>query len=164
MQQSASGATPTFGSLTLVSETPVVNSATNNETLNLECWEIEEGRTYYIQVQGFDGVFGGDVGDNFNVSVSFASGSTNPADNICTAPSVTVGAGNTAADNRCATTQSGEPNISPVPQSPANGSNYDETLWYTFVAPSSGEVRVNTSSYSPGTLTLNADLYSVSRL
>lgn len=156
-----SGATPTFGSLTLVSETPVVNSATNNETLNLECWEIEEGRTYYIQVQGFDGVFGGDVGDNFNVSVSFASGSTNPADNICTAPSVTVGAGNTAADNRCATTQSGEPNISPVPQSPANGSNYDETLWYTFVAPSSGEVRVNTSSYSPGTLTLNADLYSV---
>lgn len=156
-----SGSTPTFSNLSLISETPLVNSATNNETMSLECWEIEEGRTYYIQIQGFDGLLGGDVGDNFNVSVSFTSGTTNPADNICTAPTITVGAANTVADNRCATTQTGEPNISPSPQTPANGTAYDETLWYQFVAPPSGEVRLNTSSYSPGTLTLSADLYSV---
>jgi hypothetical protein len=156
-----SGATPTFGNMSLISETPLVNSATNNESLTLECWEVEEGRTYYIQIQGFDGVLGGDVGNNFDVSVAFTSGSNNPADNICTAPTVTVGAANTSADNRCATTQSGEPNISPSPQTPADGNDYDETLWYQFVAPPSGEVRLNTSSYSPGTLTLNADLYSI---
>ncbi|MFN8294563.1 MAG: hypothetical protein U0T69_00095 [Chitinophagales bacterium] len=155
-----SGATPTFGNLSLIKESPLTNSVTNDESLNLECWEIEEGKTYYIQVQGFDGLLGGDAGNNFNVSVAFTSGTTNPADNICTAPVITVGAGNTAADNRCATTQNGEPNISPVPQTPDNGSSYDETLWYQFTAPASGEVRLNTSSYSPGTLTLSASLYT----
>ncbi|HRH58671.1 MAG TPA: hypothetical protein PLS10_13550, partial [Chitinophagales bacterium] len=155
-----SGVTPTFGNLSLIKESPLTNAVSNDESLNLECWEIEEGKTYYIQVQGFDGLLGGDVGNNFNVSVSFTSGTTNPADNICTAPVITVGAGNTVADNRCATTQNGEPNISPVPQTPDNGSSYDETLWYQFTAPASGEVRLNTSSYSPGTLTLNASLYT----
>ncbi|MBK9329587.1 MAG: T9SS type A sorting domain-containing protein [Sphingobacteriales bacterium] len=155
-----SGVTPSFGNLTLVHETPLVNGATNNETMSLECWEIEEGKTYYFQVQGFDGLLGSDVGDNFNVSVVFTSGSNNPADNICTAPAAAIGTTYTA-DNRCATTQSGEPNISPSPQDPSDGADYDETLWYQFVAPASGEVRLNTSAYSPGTLTLSADLYSV---
>ncbi|MEZ5053763.1 MAG: hypothetical protein R2807_03180 [Chitinophagales bacterium] len=150
-----------FANLVEVKASPTTGSVTNNETLTLECWEIEEGRTYYVQVQGWDGIGGGDVGDNFTVSVQFTSGTTNPADNLCTAPTVIVGAGNVGADNRCATTQTNEPNISPSPQSPANGNDYDETLWYTFVAPPSGEVRLNTSSYSPSTMTLNADLYSV---
>ena len=150
-----------FSGLTEIKASPFTGSVSSDESLTLECWEIEESRTYYIHIQGWDGIGGADVGNNFNVSVQFNSGTTNPADNICTAPSVTVGAANTAADNRCATSQTGEPNISPSPQTPANGSNYDETLWYTFVAPASGEVRVNTSSYSPSTLTLNADLYSI---
>jgi len=155
-----SGVTPTFGNLSLIKESPLTNAVTNDETLNLECWEMEEGRTYYVQVQGFDGLLGADAGNNFNVSVQFTSNTTNLADNICTAPVITVNAGNTAADNRCATSQTGEPNISPVPQTPADGNSYDETLWYQFVAPASGEVRLNTSSYSPGTLTLNASLYT----
>jgi hypothetical protein len=150
-----------FSNLTEVKASPTTGSVTNDETLSLECWEIEESRTYYIQVQGWDGLLGGDVGENFNVSVQFVSGTTVPADNICTAPTVVVGAGNVSADNRCATTQAGEPNISPVPQTPANGNDYDETLWYQFIAPASGEVRLTTSSYSPATMTLNADLYSV---
>ncbi|MCB0507621.1 MAG: T9SS type A sorting domain-containing protein [Bacteroidetes bacterium] len=153
--------TTNFSNLVEVKSSPTTGSVSNNESLTLECWEIEEGRTYYVQVQGWDGIGGGDVGDNFNVSVQFNSGTTNPADNICTAPMVTVGGGNVSADNRCATTQPNEPNISPSPQSPTNGDDYDETLWYSFVAPPSGEVRLNTSSYSPSTLTLNADLYSV---
>ncbi|HRG35322.1 MAG TPA: T9SS type A sorting domain-containing protein [Chitinophagales bacterium] len=150
-----------FSNITEVKASPATGSVTSDESLTLECWEIEEGATYFVQIQGWDGIGGGDVGNNFNVSVQFNSGVTNPADNICTAPTVTVGAANTAADNRCATTQSGEPNIAPSPQSPTDGSNYDETLWYKFVAPASGEVRVNTSSYSPLALTLNADLYSI---
>ena len=156
-----SGVSPSFGNLTLVKETPAVNGVTNDETMNLECWEIEEGKTYFFQIQGFDGVLGGDVGDNFNVSVTFNAGTTNPADNICTAPTVIVGGGNITADNRCATTQPNEPDISPSPQSPADGSAYDETLWYTFVAPPSGEVRINTSAFNPALLSLNADLYSL---
>ncbi len=155
-----SGVTPTFGNLSLIKESPLTSAVSNDETMNVECWEIEEGKTYFVQVQGFDGLLGSDVGNNFNVSIAFASGTTNPADNICTAPTITVGAGNTSADNRCATSQNNEPNISPVPQTPDDGSSYDETLWYQFVAPASGEVRLNTSSYSPSTLTLNADLYT----
>jgi len=155
-----SGSVPTFSNLSFIKESPVTNAVSNDESLTLECWEIEEGKTYYVQVQGFDGLLGGDVGNNFNVSVTFNSNTLNPADNICTAPTVPVNGVNQAADNRCATTQTGEPNISPVPQNPSDGNAYDETLWYQFVAPASGEVRLNTSSYSPGTLTLNASLYT----
>jgi hypothetical protein len=155
-----SGAVPTFGNLSLIKESPVVNAVTNNESLTLECWEIEEGRTYFIQVQGFDAVGGLDAGNNFNVAVNFTSGTTNPADNICTAPLANLGT-TYNADNRCATTQTGEPNLSPSPQNPSDGSSYDETLWYRFVAPASGEVRISTSAYSSVLLSLNADLYSV---
>lgn len=154
-----SGGSTNFGGLTEIKASPAVNSVTNDETLNLECWEIEEGRTYFVQVQGWDGIGGGDAGTNFSVAVNFTSGSTYPPDNICTAPTVAVNGVNQSADNRCATTQTGEPNISPVPQSPSNGSAYDETLWYQFVAPASGEVRLNTSSYSSVLLSLNASLY-----
>jgi hypothetical protein len=154
-----SGVTPTFGNLSEIKASPLVNSATNDESLTLDCWEIEEGRTYFVQIQGWDAIGGGDAGTNFNVAVNFTVGTTNPADNICTAPTVLVNGVNTGADNRCATTQTGEPNISPVPQSPSDGSAFDETLWYQFVAPASGEVRLNTSSYSSVLLSLNADLY-----
>ena len=43
--------------------------------MNLECWEIEEAK-HIFQIQGFDGVLGGDVRDNFNVSVTFNTGTT----------------------------------------------------------------------------------------
>lgn len=148
-----------FSSLTEIKSSSSLNSVTNDESLALECWEIEEGKTYYVQVQGWDAIGGGDVGNNFNVSVQFTAGTTNNADNICTAPTVAVNGVNQTADNRCATTQTGELNISPSPQTPADGSAYDETLWYTFTAPASGEVRLNTSSYSSVLLSLNADLY-----
>ncbi|HUM51009.1 MAG TPA: T9SS type A sorting domain-containing protein [Chitinophagales bacterium] len=154
-----SGAIPSFSNMSEIKASPAVNSVTNDESLNLECWEIEEGKTYFIQIQGWDGIGGLDAGTNFNVALSFTAGSTYLPDNICTAPTVPVNGVNQSADNRCATSQTGEPNISPVPQSPVDGSAYDETLWYQFVAPASGEVRLNTSSYSSLLLSLNASLY-----
>lgn len=130
---------------------------TNDATLDLECWEIEEGITYYFQIQGIDGLLGGDVGNNFDVSVEFTAGTTNPADNICTAPTALIGTTYTA-DNRCATTEPNEPNVSPMPQTPLDGKAYDETLWYKFVAPASGEVKLTLSSFSLG-LSVNMNLY-----
>ena len=38
-----SGATPTFGNMSEIKASPAVNSVTNDESLTLECWEIEEG-------------------------------------------------------------------------------------------------------------------------
>lgn len=149
----------TWNRMSKIKETSSVK-VTNDATLDLECWEIEEGKTYYFQVQGLDAALGGDVGTDFNVSVQFTTGTTNPADNICTAPTVTIG--NTVnADNRCATTETNEPNVSPMPQSPFNGKDYDETLWYRFTAPASGEVRLSLSSFSPALLSVNMRLYEI---
>ncbi|QQR98040.1 MAG: T9SS type A sorting domain-containing protein [Sphingobacteriales bacterium] len=148
----------TWNNMTQIKESNNVD-LNNNETLGLACWEIEEGKTYYVQIQGIDGVLGGDVGNNFSVSVQFTSGTTNPADNICTAPTANIGT-TYNADNRCATSQANEPNVSPMPQTPSNGSSYDETLWYQFVAPASGEVRLTLSNFSvPLLLSVNMNLY-----
>jgi hypothetical protein len=148
--------TTTWNKMTKIKETSSIK-VTNDASLDLECWEIEEGKTYYFQIQGIDGLLGGDVGDNFNVSVQFNAGATNLADNICTAPSVNIGT-TYSADNRCATTEPNEPNISPVPQSPADGKAYDETLWYQFVAPASGEAKLTVSNVNIG-LSINMNLY-----
>lgn len=147
-----------WNAMSKVKETSSAKVA-NDVTLNLECWEIEEGMTYYFQVQGIDGLLGGDVGNNFNVSVQFIAGTTNPADNICTAPTAIIGT-TYSADNRCATTQPNEPNLDPNPQTPLDGKSYDETLWYKFVAPASGEVRLSLSNFSiPILLSVNLQLY-----
>ncbi|HNE85867.1 MAG TPA: T9SS type A sorting domain-containing protein, partial [Chitinophagales bacterium] len=147
-----------WNAMSKVKETSSAKVA-NDVTLNLECWEIEEGMTYYFQVQGIDGLLGGDVGNNFNVSVQFIAGTTNPADNICTAPTALIGTTYTA-DNRCATTEQNEPNVSPMPQTPLDGSAYDETLWYKFTAPASGEVKLTLSNFSvPLILSVNMHLY-----
>ncbi|MCB0514406.1 MAG: hypothetical protein KDC60_08255, partial [Bacteroidetes bacterium] len=147
-----------WNAMSKVKETSSAKVA-NDVTLNLECWEIEEGMTYYFQVQGIDGLLGGDVGNNFNVSVQFTAGTTNPADNICTAPTANIGT-TYSADNRCATTQPNEPNLDPNPQTPLDGKSYDETLWYKFVAPASGEVRLSLSNFSiPILLSVNLQLY-----
>jgi hypothetical protein len=147
----------TWNNMTQIKESNNVD-LNNNETLGLACWEIEEGKTYYVQIQGIDGVLGGDVGNNFSVSVQFTSGTTNPADNICTAPTANIGT-TYNADNRCATSQANEPNVSPMPQTPSDGSSYDETLWYQFVAPASGEVELALSSFSPVNLNIGVNLY-----
>jgi hypothetical protein len=151
----------TWSNMTQIKESNNVDLA-NNETLSLSCWEIEEGKTYYVQVQGIDGILGGDVGNNFSVAVQFVASTTNPADNICTAPTANIGT-TYNADNRCATTQVGEPNIEPSPQDPSDNGlleNYDETLWYKFVAPASGEVRLSLSNFSvPLLLSVNMQLY-----
>lgn len=109
--------------------------------------------TYYVQVDGLD-VFG-DVG-TFDITVSdnglFTNAPSN--DNICAA--VFLGnpnggsVGPVAGTNDCATTENNEPNVG----------NNDETVWYSFIAPNSGQAEVDINSISG--IDANFSLYHTS--
>lgn len=95
--------------------------------------------TYYVQVDGLDvlgdrGPFSINVTDNGIPTVA-------PANNqICNAVAMgnpTGGqVGPTAGNNNCTNQQAGEPGV--------NGD--DETVWYTFIAPTSGRVNITVNS------------------
>lgn len=105
----------------------------NNVSLALPC--LIPGTTYYIQVDGVDV-----LGDNgtFNIRVSdngsFVSAPAN--DLVCNAVAMgnpTNGqVGPIAGTNDCASQETGEPNVS----------GDDETVWYTFIAPTSGSAEI----------------------
>jgi hypothetical protein len=111
----------------------------NNVSISMPC--LAPNRRYFVQVDGLDV-----IGDNgtFNIQVSdngvFTSSPANDA--MCAAVPLgnpTNGSvGPVAGNNNCATQESGESNVT----------GDDETVWYTFVAPSSGAATININSLS----------------
>jgi hypothetical protein len=107
-------------------------------SMNVTC--LVPNTRYYVQVDGLDVT--GDMG-TFNITVS-DNGipvSAPTYDLICNA--VAMGtpspvAGPTAGNNFCAGVEAGEPNVS----------SDDETVWYSFVAPTSVSVTVQVNSVS----------------
>ncbi len=104
-------------------------------------WCVDPNSTYYIQVRGYrnDNLSGCDQDEGvFNVRVEGSSVAAGP-DAICDAKllggaELTQGesVNNTQESNFCATRQSGEPN-----------SAIKNTVWYKFVTPSDGLVKVD---------------------
>lgn len=127
------------------------NLLSSDVTLDQPC--LLPNTTYYIQVDGLD-VFG-DVG-TFDITVSDNGLFTNaPAnDNICAA--IFLGnpqggsVGPVAGTNDCATVENNEPGVG----------NNDETVWYSFVAPPSGQAEVDINSISG--IDANFSLYHTS--
>lgn len=109
--------------------------------------------TYYVQVDGLD-----ILGDNgtFDIAVSDNGVPTSSPsnDNICSGiflgnlASGTLGP--VAGTNDCATTEPNEPNV---------GGN-DETVWYSFVAPNSGQANIDINSIQG--IDVNFNLYHTS--
>ena len=109
-------------------------------TLELVC--LDPNTTYYVQLDGVD-----ILGDNGTFDIQVSDDGTPVAaplnDSICFAVPLgdpTGGAvGPVAGNNNCAGVEPGEPGVS------AN----DETVWYTFIAPTSGraEIIVNSVAY-----------------
>ncbi len=126
-----------FSNLTLIASRDDLLS--NNVSITIPC--LPGNQQYLVQVDGVDV-----LGDNgtFNIRVtdngSFVGAPTN--DNLCNA--VPMGnpnngsVGPIAGNNNCATQQSGEQNVT----------GDDETVWYTFIAPTSGAVTINVNSVS----------------
>jgi hypothetical protein len=146
--------TPNFSNLTLVKQNLNIGASTGSQSLSLNCWEAEPNKTYYVQVDGSDL---NETGNNFNVSISYVATPV-PNDDICNAIAITVGGAAAAGDNTCAGTQPNEPNISPSATQDPTVSGYDETLWYSFIAPPSGSARVTFGGLGVLAVGLNIDL------
>lgn len=98
------------------------------------------GETYYIQVSGFESY----VGD-FCITVDSVVAPVN--DDICDALPLEIDStcnGMTNGENSLATMQSGEP-------TPGCFSGAVSSVWFTFVAPASGEVIISTDVSTLGT-------------
>jgi hypothetical protein len=149
-----SASTPNFSNLTLVKQNLNIGASTGSQSLSLNCWEAEPNKTYYVQVDGSDL---NETGNNFNVSISYVATPV-PNDDICNAIAITVGGAAVAGDNTCAGTQPNEPNISPSATQDPTVSGYDETLWYSFIAPPSGSARVTFGGLGVLGAGLNIDL------
>ncbi len=106
--------------------------------------------TYYIQVDGLDII--GDYG-TFDITVTDNGIPTSSPsnDNICATIFMgdlgTGTLGPTAGTNDCATTEPNEP----------NAGNNDETVWYSFVAPPSGQATIDINSIQG--IDVNFNLY-----
>ncbi|MCB9235884.1 MAG: T9SS type A sorting domain-containing protein [Bacteroidia bacterium] len=124
------------------------NIFTGDASVDLFC--LQPNTTYYFQIDG-DDVLG--QNGTFDLQIT-DNGSPSPApanDSICNA--VFMGNPNGSSvgpvngNNICATESPGEPGV--------NGD--DETVWYSFVAPTSGQVEVDINSTS--WVDINASLY-----
>ena len=108
------------------------------ENAVLDATGLDVGATYYIQVFGKDGAEG-----TFGIEVKVLN------DIFNNAIALTIGTPSTqtAYTNVNTTTESGEP---------ANpdclSSTVQKTVWFTFVAPSSGAVEISTDIGAPGTI------------
>ncbi|HUH75687.1 MAG TPA: T9SS type A sorting domain-containing protein [Chitinophagales bacterium] len=151
---------PVWTNLTERKSSGIANVTTGNNSLSIECFRLQPNTFYFLQVQGEDlGIFG-EVGTNFNVSVTHSLNTVGANDNVCSAQALTVGAGAYTDNNICATSQLGEPNVSPLPQDPFT-SGYDETMWYKFVAPPNGYVKIEGRSLSSNPIDLNMTIYEL---
>lgn len=109
----------------------------NNVSLTIPC--LLPNQQYYVQVDGVDV-----LGDNGTFDITISDNGTNVAapanDLICNA--IPLGnptngtVGPLAGNNNCASEEFGEFNV--------NGD--DETVWYTFIAPTSGQATVTVNS------------------
>lgn len=157
-----SGGTPVWSNLTerTSGSAGVANATTGNASIDLECFRLQTNTYYFLQVHGEDvGPFG-EVGTNFNVSVTHTPATVGANDNVCSAQLLSVGAAAYADNNICAGTQVGEPDISPNPQHPFT-SGYDETMWYRFVAPAEGYVKIEGRSLASNPVDLSMMLYEL---
>ncbi|MCO5231413.1 MAG: T9SS type A sorting domain-containing protein [Chitinophagales bacterium] len=157
-----SGGVPVWSSLTERTNSGIANVVNGNADISLECFRLRPNTYYYIQVQGEDvGVFG-EVGTNFNVSVTHTPAVVGNNDNVCTPQLLTIGT-SYSDNNICAGTQDGEPDISPSPQHPFNSGikPYDETMWYRFVAPAEGYVKIEGRSLASDPIDMNMNLYEL---
>ncbi len=145
-----------FGGLQYIdSDDPLLS---NNADVNTHC--LDANTTYYIQVDGVNdptGLFG-TIEGYFGLTLEVtASGPRPNNDNACNAVALgTVPNGgtinnNVIYNNYCATTQAGEPD--------PNAFNIDKTVWFTFVAPASGNVRVQAFSQSNDPIDLQLAVY-----
>ncbi|MGK0387389.1 MAG: gliding motility-associated-like protein [Maribacter sp.] len=126
----------------------------NGESLNLNC--LIPGQEYYLQVDGTDidpeGYFQIEIIDN-------GSSMTTPNDNICDATDLgTVPNNGTLSDgtvytNSCATIETDEP-------APGfSGDGIDQTVWFTFTPPVSGNVTINAFSAAGLSIDLQLAVY-----
>lgn len=123
-----------YGDLTEVDDATALLPG-GNVSLNLDC--LEPNTTYYIQLDGLD-----IIGDNGTFDIQVIDDG-NPHlvpvnDDICNATNlgnVPVGGSTpvTASHNFCATTESGEPQVSGC--TILNDPLCDETVWFTFTTP-----------------------------
>lgn len=150
---------PVWTNLTERRNSGVANASGDN-SLTLECFRLQTNTYYFLQVHGEDLGFFGEVGTNFDVSVTHTLNVVGANDNVCSAQTLTVGAGAYTDNNICATTQLGEPDVSPVPQDPFT-LGYDETMWYKFVAPAQGYVKIEGRSQGSDEINMNMSLYEL---
>ncbi len=124
---------------------------TGDVSLTINCDKINT--QYAVQIDGID-VNGDDQG-SFNISVEHLASTAGPLyDNVCDAQTVTLGVAEPGA-NFCAGEQPNEPNVSGTGN--VSSINYDETVWYAFYGPPSGEVNIDIDS--DGAIDVNFNLY-----
>ncbi len=155
-----SGGTPIWSNLTERIGSGIANVTNGNNSLSIECYRLQPNTYYFIQVHGEDAGIFGEVGTNFNVAVTHNPAIVGNNDNVCSAQLISVGAAAYADNNICAGTQSGEPDIDPNSQHPFS-SGYDETMWYRFVAPAEGYVKIEGRSQASDEIDLNMNLYEL---
>ena len=111
-----------------------------DESLSVDC--LTEGRVYFLQVDGSDGLLGDEDGW-FTLEIIDDGGTSNfPYNNdICNAYDFGVPNGTiqtrAAESNICANVELSEPGV---------GGHATHTVWYQFTAPPSGRVEINVTS------------------
>lgn len=140
------------GTMSLVRDGSSNPTFSFNAEVNTTC--LVPGRRYFVQVDGslinVEGYFTIQVRDD-------GSGYHPPYDTICNAVALgTVPNGGTINDgviytNLCATTQAGEPN--------PDAFNPNQTVWFTFTAPSSGNVTIDLLSHFSDGINLQIAVY-----
>ena len=139
----------------------LANVTSGNNSLSIDCYKLAPNTTYFIQVQGEDlGIFG-EVGTKFDVSVTYNPVTSISNDNVCNAKLLSFGGSPYLDNNVCASTQDGEPDLTPAsPQDPF-ASGYDATMWYRFVAPAKGYVKIEGREQSSDHIDMNMVLYEL---
>lgn len=120
-----------FGDLTFLRQAS--NLFNGDATLDLVC--LDPNTTYYFQVDGND-LLGEEGTFDVRVSDDGTPVGAPPENQICNAVAMgnpTGGSVTYSSNNNCADTEPGEPGVTGV----------DETVWYTFVAPTSGQVDID---------------------
>lgn len=124
------------------------NLLSTDVSLDLPC--LTPNTTYYVQVDGLD-VFGDQGTFDITVTDNGVPTGSPTNDNICSRQYIgdlnSGPIGPVNGTNDCATVEPNEPNVG----------NNDETVWYSFVAPTSGQAFIDVNSISG--IDVNFNLY-----
>ncbi|HLH25960.1 MAG TPA: FecR family protein [Chloroflexota bacterium] len=93
------------------------------------------GKTYYVQVGGFNGAFG-------TLQVHFQPATPPPNDNFANAQAAAPG--QFTASTVAATTEPGEPLVVDAACAPTTGGTLGATVWYTYTTPIPAQVTIDT--------------------